>query len=150
MDGGAGGESNQSLATGTLRDGCVSMRLIAATDMSEDPFKSFQFDGVLGLGLDGLSQTREFNFLEVVAKSVSAWGSSAPHTFGVFLGNNAVEDSEIALGGWAAKHLAEDLSWSPVPDPQMGHWLVGVRSIRAGNEKLSFCEDGTCKAAVDT
>jgi saccharopepsin len=143
-------EEDFSEQDGDLPKGCVNLRFIAATELSEDPFKDFQFDGILGLGLDGLSQTSDFNFMEVVAKSASGRGSDAPNTFGVFLANNAVEDSEIALGGWAGRHLTEDISWSPVPDPEMGHWLVSVRSIRVGNEKLTFCEDGTCKAAVDT
>lgn len=150
MDGGAGGESNLSLATGTLRDGCVSMRMIAATDMSEDPFKSFQFDGVLGLGLDGLSQTREFNFLEVVAQSVGQWGGgSLPHTFGVFLAEGASEDSEIVFGGWSSERHEEELSWNPVLEPEMGHWMLPIKSIRVGNDAISFCSEG-CKAVVDT
>ncbi|CAE8606213.1 unnamed protein product, partial [Polarella glacialis] len=43
---------------------CISLRFIAATEMSEDPFKDFVFDGVFGLGLSGLSQTEQFNFLQ--------------------------------------------------------------------------------------
>ncbi|CAL1147914.1 unnamed protein product, partial [Cladocopium goreaui] len=44
--------------------GCVDLRLVSATEMTDDPFSSFRFDGVLGLGLPSLSQTMEFNFLE--------------------------------------------------------------------------------------
>jgi hypothetical protein len=76
----AAAENNSS----GLAKGCVNFRFIAATELSEDPFKDFQFDGILGLGLDGLSQTEEFNYMNVISRSVSASGSAAPQTFGVF------------------------------------------------------------------
>jgi len=133
----------------THESGCVTLRLIAATEMSEEPFKSFQFDGILGLGLDGLSQSPEFNFLGVVAQSVGAWGGTMPHTFAVFLAENTREDSEIALGGWAKGHLREELSWSPVPDPELGHWLLNIKGLYVDGERVKFCDEG-CKAAVDT
>lgn len=133
-----------------LPKGCMKMRFIAATAMSEDPFKSFQFDGVLGLGLDGLSQTPDFNFLEVVANSVEDWGGvSQPHTFAVFLAEPFYEDSQITIGGWSRRHLREEIAWNPVEDPEMGHWIIKVKSLRVGNEELPFCRDG-CKAVVDT
>mmetsp|Transcript_73455 Transcript_73455/g.157400 ORF Transcript_73455/g.157400 Transcript_73455/m.157400 type:complete len:735 (-) Transcript_73455:34-2238(-) len=132
-----------------LRPGCVSLRVIAATELSEEPFKSFQFDGILGLGLDGLSQAPEFNFLGVVAQSLGDWGGGMPHTFAVFLAENEDEESEIALGGWAKKHLREELSWGPIEDPEMGHWILPIRGLRVDGERLSFCDQG-CKAAVDT
>jgi len=151
MNGDGATESNESVAVaGSLQDGCVSMRLIAATDMSEDPFKSFQFDGVLGLGLDGLSQTREFNFLEVVAESVEQWGGgSMPHTFGVFLAEGTSEESEIVFGGWSPTHHEDDLSWNSVLEPEMGHWMLPIKSMRVGEETIAFCNEG-CKAVVDT
>mmetsp|Transcript_110840 Transcript_110840/g.247695 ORF Transcript_110840/g.247695 Transcript_110840/m.247695 type:complete len:642 (+) Transcript_110840:104-2029(+) len=138
-----------NISESTQESGCVTLRLIAATEMSEEPFKSFQFDGILGLGLDGLSQSPEFNFLGVVAQSVGAWGGTMPHTFAVFLAENTREDSEIALGGWAKGHLREELSWSPVPDPELGHWLLNIKGLYVDGERVKFCDEG-CKAAVDT
>lgn len=123
--------------------------MIAATAMSEEPFKSFEFDGILGLGLDGLSQSPEFNFLQVIGASVHDQGSCIMDTFAVFLADNENEDSEITLGGWADNRLEEDLSWTPVQDPDMGHWMVKIKSLRVNNELLNFCEND-CKAAVDT
>ena len=34
------------------------MSIIVAVEMSSQPFKSFQFDGILGLGLPGLTMSR--------------------------------------------------------------------------------------------
>lgn len=141
---GVDGETNE------MRNGCMRLRMIAATAMSEEPFKSFEFDGILGLGLDGLSQSSEFNFLHVLLRgSVGEQESCIRDTFAVFLADNEDEESEVTLGGWAGDHLDEDLSWAPVQDPDMGHWMVRIKSIRVDNELLSFCNND-CKAAVDT
>jgi hypothetical protein len=36
---------------------------LSATDMSNDPFDSMPFDGILGLGFLALSINKDFNFL---------------------------------------------------------------------------------------
>lgn len=133
-----------------LPEGCMNLRIIAATEMSEDPFKNFLFDGVLGLGLSGLSQTPQFNFINVMAQQLEAKSLSAPHTFSVFLADNEHEESEISFGGWKREHLEGKLGWNKVLDPELGHWLIHVRAIHIGDETIKFCEDGSCKAAVDT
>jgi len=133
-----------------LEPGCVMLRFLAATALSEDPFINFNFDGVLGMGLQGLSQTPEFNFMGIISQMIPDHGCRRSNTFGVFLADSVTEDSEIALGGWNQRHVSEELSWSPVHDQEIGHWIINIRGIRVGNEKLDFCDDGTCKAAVDT
>jgi len=133
-----------------LEPGCVMLRFLAATSLSEDPFINFNFDGVLGMGLQGLSQTPEFNFMGIISQMIPDHGCQRSNTFGVFLADGVIEDSEIALGGWNQQHVSEELSWAPVHDQEIGHWIINVRGLRVGNEKLDFCDDGTCKAAVDT
>jgi hypothetical protein len=133
-----------------LPSGCLELRIIAATEMSEDPFKSFQFDGVLGLGLDGLSQAPQFNFLDVMAKRLNSKQGSAPQTFSVFLADNDGETSEISFGGWKQEHLQNNLAWNPVLEPEVGHWMLQIKELRVGGEKLKFCDDGQCRAVVDT
>jgi len=66
------------------------------------------------------------------------------------LANSEQEDSDIAFGGWNEGHLLEELSWAPVHDPSLGHWIIPIKSIRVDDEKMDFCDDGRCKAAVDT
>merc|ERR1719316_877981 len=133
-----------------LPPGCLELRIIAATEMSEDPFKSFQFDGVLGLGLEGLSQAPEFNFLDVMAKRLNSKQGTAPQTFSVFLADNDGETSEISFGGWKQEHLQNNLAWNAVLDPEVGHWMLQIKELRVGGEKLKFCDDGQCRAVVDT
>lgn len=150
----SGNSSAVALASGgaSASDrGCIKLRLIAATAMSEEPFKSFQFDGVLGLGLDGLSQAPEFNYLDVLAASFGKkrGAGKTPHTFAVFLAEDAEEESKITFGGWDDNHLVEDLSWNDVLDPEQGHWTIRIKSLRIGDEVLQLCHEG-CKGVVDT
>jgi len=143
---------SDALGSGDLPPGCMKLSMIAATEMSAEPFKAFEFDGVLGLGLAGLSQGPSFNFIEVLADNAKVAGSDLSHTFGVFLAADGGGDSEITLGGWSNKRLEDpsSLKWNTVLDPEMGHWTVEVKSMRVDNEPVMFCETGGCKAVVDT
>lgn len=151
------GSSAVALQAGTGKDsdvpqGCMRMRFLAATEMSQQPFDRFKFDGILGLGLSGLSQSPEFNFMHVLANSIKEWGSGGsemPYTFGVFLAEAWEEKSQLALGGWESDHVDGDLFWNAVHKPELGHWIIKIKSLRVNGEVLSFCEEG-CKAVVDT
>eukprot|EP00403_Amphidinium_massartii_P034470 CAMPEP_0178437976 /NCGR_PEP_ID=MMETSP0689_2-20121128/35305_1 /TAXON_ID=160604 /ORGANISM="Amphidinium massartii, Strain CS-259" /LENGTH=587 /DNA_ID=CAMNT_0020060265 /DNA_START=84 /DNA_END=1847 /DNA_ORIENTATION=- len=130
---------------------CVNLRIIAATEMSEEPFKSFHFDGVVGLGLESLSQAPEFNFVGVMATALKQWGAGMPHTFSVFLADSPAEQSALTLGGWKREHLNGEIGWSPVLSPQLGHWIVGIKRISVNNVTFDFCKEADeCKAVVDT
>lgn len=136
-----------------LPPGCVKLRMIAATEMSEEPFKDFEFDGVLGLGLSGLSQTAEFNFPGVMAGLARELGGNpaTANTFAVFLAEHPLEESELTLGGWASRRFEGDrLAWSPVYEPDMGHWLIRIRRVLVDGQPVNFCEQGDCRAVVDS
>jgi len=133
--------------------GCLDLRLVAATSMSDDPFSSFQFDGVLGLGLPSLSQTPEFNFLESASYG-GAWTSLVPNAdqmFGVFLAKSDDEESDITFGGWQPSHMTQgsELAFCKVQEPELGYWQMEVYAIRANGTVLDFCKDG-CRAIADT
>jgi len=130
---------------------CTSLRMIAATDMSQEPFRTFQFDGVMGLGLPGLSQTKEFNFMQVLGSSLAQSGNKHPHRFAVFLGEHEAEVSEITLGGYASSRHAEGrLAWNPVWRPELGHWMLEVKSMHIDGKEVDFCRAGGCRAVMDT
>jgi len=133
-----------------LDPGCVKMRFVAATRLSEDPFMDFTFDGIVGLGMDGLSQNRHFNFLQAIGDHLRGLGSATPSTFGVFLASSRSETSEMAFGGWTSSHLLEPLSWGGIHDPEAGHWIIPMHGVRVNGKLLDICKDGTCRAAVDT
>lgn len=125
---------------------CVEMGVILAVEMSTQPFKTFQFDGILGLGLGGLAMSRYFSAFEMVMGT----GLPAAH-FGVFLSEGEDdEESEIAMGGIDSKRLLEPLSWAPVAMPELGYWQVPILAVRVDGQLLDVCRDGTCRGVVDT
>lgn len=146
-----GSDASALQASGSEQQvGCMPLRMIAATDMSEEPFRTFEFDGVLGMGLPGLSQAAEFNFLNVMAENLRNSGSRTPNLFSVFLAEDEHQESAITLGGYAGDRLEGELAWNPVLDPDLGHWMVRVKSVSIDGRKIAFCEEGDCRAVVDT
>jgi cathepsin D len=133
--------------------GCLNMRFITAIEMTDDPFAQFGFDGILGLGLKSLSSAPPFNLVESGAQEGTWYGDDYRlKLFGVFLAVSDLEHSELTLGGYKEEHIAagEQISWNEAFDEGVGHWQVAVKSITAAGERLPFCEDGTCRAVVDT
>eukprot|EP00401_Gymnodinium_catenatum_P064470 CAMPEP_0117535658 /NCGR_PEP_ID=MMETSP0784-20121206/41048_1 /TAXON_ID=39447 /ORGANISM="" /LENGTH=655 /DNA_ID=CAMNT_0005332191 /DNA_START=89 /DNA_END=2051 /DNA_ORIENTATION=+ len=128
-----------------LRPDCMRLRTIMAVEMSQEPFKTFQFDGILGLGLTALSQHKEYNFVDAVASVVL----DDMRMFAVFLSATDMEPSEITLGGWKPNRLAGPLYWNDVYKENHGHWMVGIRAVRVDNTTVAYCKRG-CKAVADT
>lgn len=127
---------------------CLDMNLVTAVQMSTQPFKNFNFDGIMGLGLSTLALSKDFSFFDLVAKS----GKVRSAHFGVFLSDGDVEgeESEIALGGYNENRFLHPLAWSPVAMADWGHWQVRVVAVRIDGKELDVCRDGTCRAVVDT
>jgi hypothetical protein len=115
--------------------------------MTNNPFQSFNFDGIFGLALDSLAMTPDFSFLTRMSSSTE----DARQQFGVFLTHEEEgEQSEIALGGHNEGKLLSPLQWVPVARQQMGYWQVYVKEVRIGGQVMQGCMDGTCRAIVDT
>lgn len=143
-----------------LPDGCVDVRFLAATSMSEIPFADFDFDGVVGLGLSALSHNSNFNMVEAIAGA--GWGHPGQERmFAIFLATHDQEDSELTFGGFNPDHLAlsrtageadsDGLAWVDVRDPHLGYWQIDVMGIKAGGKTLSYCTpEEPCRAIVDT
>jgi len=126
---------------------CLEMHVVMAVEMSTNPFKSFVFDGILGLGLPMLSLTDEFSFFHLMSNSQQVTAAQ----FGVFLteGEDG-EESEIAIGGFNPARCLDPLAWSPVVLPDLGHWQVNIKAIRVDGKLLDICQDGSCRGVVDT
>lgn len=124
--------------------GCTELRIVVATEMSDEPFEGFAFDGVLGLGLDSLALAPEFSLFGVLAQQLPE------KVFAVFLAAGEQEQSEICFGGHDPQHAASAISWASVLDPALGYWQVQIIAIHVGDEELDFCKDGQCRAVVDT
>jgi len=138
-----------SASNENLPVGCMRMRIIITTEMSEDPFKQFHFDGILGLGLEPLAQAPRFNFMTVLSEELKGKPDIAPEIFSVFLAANSKENSAVFLGGYHQDRMDGELRWSPVKHPEQGHWMVQIVSMFVDGEPVTFCSSG-CRAAVDT
>lgn len=125
---------------------CVGLRVVTAVEMSDDPFSTFAFDGVLGLGLEGLSLTPEFNPFGMLA----AGAPLAQASFGVFLADGDEERSELSVGGHSPELVWGEPAFAPVVTPDLGYWQVQITALRVGNRTVDFCADGRCRAVVDT
>merc|ERR1719356_1028389 len=91
---------------------CASVRVITALQMSNEPFSSFSFDGVLGLGLSSLALDPEYHFFGQLARRMQI----AP-IFSFFLSTSEDVRSEIAFGGHDPKRMvggSEAVKFLPV------------------------------------
>lgn len=136
--------TGQSALEAEKGQACASLRVITATELTEEPFGAFKFDGVLGLGLESLALNPEFNFFGQLAKK------SRDATFGYFLSRTDQVASEISFGGHDARRVASELAWVPVHRPELGFWQIQVRSVSVAGTALPLCEEGDCVAIADT
>jgi len=126
---------------------CVEMSVILAVEMSSQPFKTFRFDGILGLGLDAVAISKQFSAPSML------FGTGLPSArFGVFLseGEEEDEESQIAMGGVDERRFLEPLHFAPVVMPEHGHWQVPIIAVRVNGIEMDVCKDGTCRGVVDT
>jgi len=125
---------------------CTRLRLITATQMTVEPFSSFEFDGVLGLALSSLALAPEFHFFDKMTSQ-----SPIEPVFSVFLSKYDEVESEITFGGSDESRMMEPMMWVDVARPESGYWLVKVYGVSVGDEHLDMCDskDG-CDAILDT
>lgn len=137
---------NALVAPGQREKDCTELRVILASEMTKEPFMTFEFDGVLGLGLESLAVDPEFSFFGQMARL----NGLKEQSFGYFLSRVDAVPSEISFGGVDSKRLASPLEWVPVHRPDMGYWQLRLLSVTIANETLPLCTDGDCVAIADT
>lgn len=122
---------------------CTNVRFVGATDETDDPFTSFNFDGVLGLALPQMSQGPEFSVMD---RLLSGKALKKP-LFSVFLSDSSAESSEITFGDIKQEHMASSMFWQPV-SRDTGYWQVQIKDIAINHKLQSLCAG--CQVAVDT
>ncbi|CAJ1352513.1 unnamed protein product [Effrenium voratum] len=128
------------------RKDCTELRVILASEMTQEPFMTFEFDGVLGLGLASLAVDPEFSFFGQMSKM----NGLTEQTFGYFLSRSDKVPSEISFGGHDKRRLATPLEWVPVHKPELGYWQLKLLGVVVAGERLPICEEGGCVAIADT
>jgi len=121
---------------------CVKPGIVAASSLDDVPFRKMPSDGILGLGLEGISVSPAFNFLTQLIK-----GNKGMHSmFGMSFGRTG---GELHIGGYDPVALAAPLKWFPVHSPEEGYWQVPIYAVRVGNTIVNPCHKG-CHAIMDT
>lgn len=138
-------EGNLELVGGGHDAACTRMNLVVANELSPNPFGVFPFDGIIGLGLPPLSLTPEFGFFQAMRRA----GVLRENKFSVWLAEGG-DGSEIALGGINKEQLASPVQWSPVVQPDQGHWQIEMLGFHVGNITLDHCRKGGCRGVVDS
>lgn len=124
---------------------CIRMNNVVATSLSQNPFSVFNFDGIVGLGLPELALAEDFSLFSVLYRS----GKLKARQFGVYVAEGG-DGSEIALGGPNPEKLASPVVWTPVADPDFGHWQVEILGFHVGNFTLEVCQQSGCHGVLDT
>lgn len=127
-------------------DGCAMMNIVVAREMSHQPFSSFTFDGILGLGLEALALGPAWTFF---GQMVKQYPEMQPR-FSVFLARSDQGLSSIAFGGHDTSKAASDVHWVPVAMPEQGYWQIFIHQVRIGDAVLDDCAHGSCRAILDT
>jgi hypothetical protein len=122
---------------------CSTGTFLSSTEETSQPFASFSFDGVLGLGRDVLAHNPEYSIMNRMVKN----SQLAEPVFGVFLSDSDEETSEITFGQVKEDHMASELFWVPV-HKKSGYWEVQIEDITFDNKRQNICQD--CRVAVDT
>lgn len=128
---------------------CMKMHGVMAIEMSTMPFKSFGFDGILGMGLSPLSLSKDFSFFDILSRS----GRISEHSFGVFLTEGDEDgESEISIGGHNPARTLTPIQYTDVVMADMGYWQVEILALRVGGVLMDVCQgaNGPCRGVVDT
>mmetsp|Transcript_36993 Transcript_36993/g.68267 ORF Transcript_36993/g.68267 Transcript_36993/m.68267 type:complete len:462 (-) Transcript_36993:93-1478(-) len=137
------------LNTGEDAMTCATVSIVAATEMTDLPFRVLPQDGIVGLGLDGVALSSEFSFLKHFFAETQGHKRMAQQ-FGLFLGGE--NGGELALGGYDKHRVQSPLAWVPVLNPEQGFWQMEILAVRIGNQTLDVCDqfEGGCRGLVDT
>jgi hypothetical protein len=122
---------------------CTNTGFIEGTEMTDEPFAFYNFDGIMGLGLSTLSRSKDFNIMH----QLSSQHTLKQPIFSVFLSSQDDEISEVTFGDIVRDHMASELFWVPLTGVS-GYWEVRIDDVTLNGRRQSVCED--CRVAVDT
>jgi len=95
-----------------------------------------KFDGILGLGFDGLSLGGATPFSNAVQQNTVAFS-----VFAFYLGDE--QDGELTMGGYDTSKYTGDITWISLSEPK--YWLIDVDNVSFGSYS-----SGITNAIVDS
>lgn len=136
-----------NVCLGEEGDVCAKTGLVQMTRMTQSPFNSFPFDGILGVGMPQGSLEKRFNFLGNLAEA----GALKRDRFSVWMANeNDTDSSEIIFGEIAEDRLDSELLWLPVSKFDTGMWQSTMDDFTVDSTAVGLCGSAGCQAAFDT
>lgn len=136
-----------NVCLGEEGDVCAKTGLVQMTRMTQTPFNTFPFDGILGVGMPQGSLEKRFNFIGNLAEA----GALKRDRFSVWMANeNDTENSEIIFGEVAEDRLASELLWLPISRFDTGMWQATMDDFVVDNTQIGLCGSTGCQVAFDT
>lgn len=116
---------------------CSTVDFLGVTDESTFPFVELPFDGLLGLGLNLLSDGPEFNIANALKPQ--------PVTF--VLGERVGDESQLVIGLPPTEATQEPMKFLPIVEDDGGYWSLPLREVRVGDQKIPHTAN---RIALDT
>jgi len=124
------------------RRACVDLELLAAYSLPDTPFRRMPNDGIVGLGLEGLSVSPLCSFFGRLTEESKNMLPQFAFTYGEVGG-------EFHVGGHDETRFFPPLKWLPVENPEEGVWKIAIKSVRVGSRVIDSCEQG-CHGLIDS
>jgi len=125
---------------------CADTDFVSAAQMSDVPFGLYPFDGILGLAMPGLSQSKDYNFLGNLAEA----NQLQKDRFAIWLSKKVdLEDSEISFGEIPMTRLNSDIVWFPLSSTD-GLWQVEMKDVTVNLVRQSLCTTPPCHVVFDS
>lgn len=142
-----GNFTEDKVCLGADEAGCVQTNVLLATEMSDEPFGLFPYDGIVGLGLPTSSSPAGSNLMSQLAQDRAL----KDDLFAVWLSTEADgEDSEITFGTISENRIGlPQFLWLPLSSTSSGMWQVTMKDVTVNKVPLQLCDVG-CQAAFDT
>lgn len=131
-----------------LGTSCALADFVEMTEESDDPFKSAEWDGVLGLA-QSLSDAAEFNVFNVLAQNATP--AMKHPVFAVYLGRHVEDEAEITFGDYKESRMASPLRWVHVSEE--GYWQFQFTDLTVGGKSTGLCSKygaRKCQGVLDT
>lgn len=127
---------------------CAKTSFVEATEMSDEPFSLFPYDGIVGLGLPTATSAVGANLMGNLAQERAL----KSNRFAIWLATEADrEDSEVTFGTVSESRVGSpSFVWLPLSTTTSGMWQVKMTDLTANMVPLRLCEDVGCQAAFDT
>jgi hypothetical protein len=140
--------ARDSVCLGANPPYCATADFVEMVEESDDPFKSAEWDGILGLG-QAVSDATEFNIFKVLASNSTPRMHSP--IFAVYLGREIQDEAEITFGDVREERMATPLKWVPVSEE--GYWQFQLNDVLVNGKSLGLCKkygSRECQAVLDT